>query len=257
MKHDKELVRRRFARNLGTYNTLADVQRRIAQRLAGRIAEYIKSPVERVVEIGAGTGFLTRTLLETIGGAGQWLINDLVPQSEQFLPRDPRITFVAGDGEALELPAGVDLVASASAVQWFDDLPGFIARTASALSPRGVLALSTFGPENCREITATTGSGLEYYPLGQMAQELRRNGLDVIHLEEWTEQLWFARPIEVLHHLRRTGVNALSAEPWGPGRLGQFEQEYRARYWEPERQGVSLTFHPMIYIATKKQSQQP
>lgn len=248
--HDKELVRRRFSKNLRSYNDLAEVQRRIADRLAERIVQFAPG-VRRGVELGAGTGFLTRNLVAAFPQT-EWLVNDIVPQSRDFLPRSERITFQAGDGEELSLEVNgrrPDLITSASAVQWFDDLPGFICRAGEALETGGLLAVSTFGTENCREITATTGQGLDYFPLPQMAAWLRENGFEIVHLEEWSDPLRFETPVDVLRHLRLTGVNAVSPVRWTPARLRQFETEYRERYQTP--QGVTLTFHPIIWIGKK------
>lgn len=252
MKHDKALLQRRFSRNLETYDTLATVQRAIAGRLATLLERTGPGTVRKGVEIGAGTGFLTRHLVRFFPSA-EWIVNDLVPKSRDYLPTS--ISFTAGDGEAFPFgEACCDLIASASTVQWFDDLPGFIERAAAGLSPQGTLALSTFGPENFREITATTGQGLEYYPLADLKALLTASGLRVIAQEEWTEQQCYPAPTDVLRHLRLTGVNAVAAERWTHSRLRRFEDDYRAAFGKPSENGgecVTLTFHPIILVARK------
>lgn len=256
MKHDKALLQRRFSRNLGTYDTLATVQRDIAGRLATLLERTASSAwrnaVRNGVEIGAGTGFLTRHLVRLFPAA-QWTVNDLVPDSRNYLP-DP-VIFTSGDGEAFPFgEACRDLIASASTVQWFDDLPRFIARAAAGLASDGILALSTFGPENFREIAATTGQGLEYYPLSQLCDILTANGLQILTREEWTEQQRYPSPTDVLRHLRLTGVNAVAAERWTHNRLRRFEADYRAAYGNTSRNGeecVTLTFRPILIIARK------
>lgn len=252
MKHDKALLQRRFSRNLRTYDTLATVQRDIARRLATLLEHTDTAAVRNGVEIGAGTGFLTRHLVRLFPTA-QWTVNDLVPGSRDYLPEN--ISFIPGDGEVF--PFGhkhYDLIASASTVQWFDDLPRFIARAAAGLAPQGMLALSTFGPENFREITATTRQGLEYYPLSQLCDILTTNRLQILTREEWTEQQRYPTPTDVLRHLRLTGVNAVAAERWTHSRLRRFETDYRAAYGNTSGNGegyVTLTFHPILIIARK------
>lgn len=271
MKHDKTLLRKRFSRNLKTYDTLASVQRDIAGRIGSILADRVSSAaVARGAEIGAGTGFLTRHLVRLFPQA-EWTVNDLVPESRGYLPSTTPsgipLRFSAGDGEVFPFENGrFDLIASASTVQWFDDLPGFIARAADSLSENGILALSTFGPENFREITAATGQGLEYYPLGRLANLITDNGLRILAKEEWIEQQRYPTPTDVLRHLRLTGVNAVAAERWTHSRLKKFEEEYRAACavaetggdagavnFPPGKSGecVTLTFHPIILIAEK------
>lgn len=252
MKHDKALLQRRFSRNLATYDTLATVQRAIADRLATQLERADPAAVKNGVEIGAGTGFLTRHLVRLFPAA-QWTVNDLVAKSRDYLPES--VSFSAGDGETFLFgDERYDLIASASTVQWFDDLPGFIARAADGLRTGGLLALSTFGPENFSEITATTGQGLEYYPLPQLNDILTASGLQIIAREEWTEQQRYPTPTDVLRHLRLTGVNAVAAERWTHSRLRRFEADYRAAYGTASENGeecVTLTFHPIIIIAKK------
>lgn len=256
MKHDKELLRRRFAKNLGTYDSLAEVQRAVAERLAGEIVACGGDlTVRRGVELGAGTGFLTRHLVRLFPGA-EWLFNDLVPGSGGFLPQGDNIRFLPGDGEALTrtLPVdSYDLIASASTVQWFDDLPGFLGCAGGALRRGGLLALSTFGPENFREITMTTGRGLEYYSLRELEELFCGGGMQVVHAREWMVQRCYRSPMEVLRHLRLTGVNAVAEERWTHGRLRRFEEEYLRLFAAdiPVDGGVTLTFHPMLMIGKK------
>ncbi|WP_298062140.1 methyltransferase domain-containing protein [uncultured Rikenella sp.] len=272
MKHDKVLLKQRFERHLGTYDTLATVQRAIAGRLATLLESTgtsdLKEGGKKGVEIGTGTGFLTRHLIRLFPRT-EWTLNDLVPKSRDFLPPTTPcgvpLRFTAGDGELFRFGTAVyDLIASASTVQWFDDLPGFIARAAAGLAPGGILALGTFGPENFREITATTGQGLEYYPLGELVRIFSTNGLRILSEEEWIEEQHYPAPTDVLRHLRLTGVNAVAAERWTHSRLKQFEADYRSAYSvgaasasgpkkEEEKSGesVTLTFHPILLIAEK------
>lgn len=271
MKHDKTLLRKRFSRNLKTYDTLASVQRAIAGRMGSMLADRVSSDaVTRGAEIGAGTGFLTRHLVRLFPRA-EWTVNDLVPESRDYLPSTTPsgtpLRFSVGDGEVFPFENGrFDLIASASTVQWFDDLPGFIGRAADGLSENGMLTLSTFGPENFREITATTGQGLEYYPLDRLANLITASGLRILAKEEWIEQQRYATPTNVLRHLRLTGVNAVAAERWTHSRLKKFEADYCAAYavaktgadagsenFPPGKSGecVTLTFHPIILIAEK------
>lgn len=275
MKHDKTLLRKRFSRNLKTYDTLASVQRDIAGRMGSMLAERVSSDaVSRGTEIGAGTGFLTRHLVRLFPRA-EWTVNDLVPESRDYLPSTTPsgipLRFSAGDGEVFPFENGrFDLIASASTVQWFDDLPDFIARAADGLSENGTLALSTFGPENFREITATTGQGLEYYSLDELTRIITANGLCITAKEEWIEQQCYPTPTDVLRHLRLTGVNAVAAERWTHNRLKKFEADYCAAYAIAETgadaeadagaenfpsgksgECVTLTFHPIILIAEK------
>ena len=187
--------------------------------------------VQRGLELGAGTGFLTEQLLRRWPHA-EWFINDLSPEAKRFLePVAPAAEWLWGDAEAIPYPCELDLIASASTVQWFSDMEKFIKRSAVALAPRGILALSSFGPENFRE---TKPAGLDYLSLPELTGLIESAGLKITHTEEWTETLDFENPHAVLRYIKTLGLNALSNTSYTKG----FD-------------AIQLTYHPLIIIAKK------
>jgi len=228
---DKELVRRRFARHLAAYDTLATVQRRIAADLAADLAPHVPTRSARALEVGAGTGFLTVELLK-ITRIEHLYLNDLVaealpPLARRIAPQP--VELLGGDAERIDLPAGLDWVASASTVQWFDDLPAFVGRVAAALAPGGLLAFSTFGSRNLHQVKALTGVGLDYLPEEALRAALDRR-FEVVAWRRHTIGQTFGTPLDVLHHLRQTGVTATGPFRWTPCALRAFERDYAARY---------------------------
>lgn len=222
---DKDLLKNRFAANLRSYNSLAVVQERICEELAELIGTHVPGKITRGLEVGTGTGFLTRRLLERYPDA-EWTLNDLVEASECFLQ-----PYVGGRktqcywGDAESLPAfgrPFDLIATASTVQWFDDLPAFLNRTQEMLAAGGRLALSTFGPDNFEEIRATTGDGLVYYTSAELAGLLKQAGLTIEEQKEYARRLEFGSPTDVLRHIKATGVNAIRKTRWTPRRADRF-----------------------------------
>ncbi|MBQ4279376.1 MAG: malonyl-ACP O-methyltransferase BioC [Rikenellaceae bacterium] len=252
METNKQLIRRRFGRGFARYDRLAVVQQALCDELAGMIASHIAGPPSRALEIGTGTGFLTRRLIARYPDT-EWFLNDIADESEAFLAphtEGRRTTFLAGDAERLALPRRLDLVASASTVQWFDDLEAFAAQAIHALAPGGLLALSTFGPENFAEIRALTGESLEYLTPGELRGMLGAQGYTIAEAREHTTRLAFDTPGDVLRHIKATGVNSLRPVRWGVGRFTRFEREYRERFADAAGR-VSLTYHPILVIARK------
>jgi trans-aconitate 2-methyltransferase len=100
------------------------------------------SPGGRVVDLGCGTGELTRVLHERTGASATLGIDS----SEAMLARSAPY---ASDGLSFELgdiaewaPAGpVDVVFSNAALHWVDDHPALFARLTAALGPGGQLAV--------------------------------------------------------------------------------------------------------------------
>ncbi|MBV1689500.1 methyltransferase domain-containing protein [Novosphingobium sp. G106] len=136
------------------YDVHARVQGRIADALADRIASLpiiaARGEKLRLLEIGCGTGFLTRALRDR-GLDGRWLVTDIAPRMVSRCAaamgdsgHKPTLTFVTLDGETPGHHLGeVDLICSSMAFQWFGNLRSALGRLAALLAPGGVLAFST------------------------------------------------------------------------------------------------------------------
>lgn len=256
MKTDKSLLRSRFAANFRNYDSLATVQNEICAQLAemlGRICTV--SP--QGIEIGAGTGFMTRRLVELFPDTF-WTINDLVEESASYTApylNGKRAGYLWGDAETIGLPEEQGAIVSASTVQWFDDLPRFVGRAYRALEPEGYFALSTFGPDNFHEIKATAGEGLSYRTSADLLEMLSQTGFTIAENLEYIKHLYFDTPTDVLRHIKATGVNSLHNTRWTKGQLNDFEQRYKRLFTnrDPQHDGqVSLTYHPILIVARKE-----
>lgn len=271
---DKRLIAQRFAKARDTYNQAARAQRQVAEKMLRLVEKYLPATgqrellpqvgevlsgrqhkVLRLVEIGCGTGIYSAMLLRRLCPR-QMLLVDLCPEMEPLINEltacHPEVdaNFRAADAEQMELPAGVQLITSCSTVQWFEAPKAFVERCAAALAPQGLLAFSTFGPDNLREISALTGHGLTY-PTLQDWHGMTVSNLHLHYAEEERITLWFPSPIEVLKHLKETGVTGTEKKVWSKQRLHNFCQAYAARFSNAKGE-VSLTYHPMYLVYRKR-----
>lgn len=254
---DKDIVKARFAKAVRSYDDNAPVQRQIAVHLCNLMAEHAVSCTEspwpsRVLEIGCGTGLLTRTFLKVFCPDMMWL-NDLCPEVAPVLEdilESGRTGFIPGDAENVAFPDSLDLIMSSSAVQWLEDLPAFLDKCSSSLGEGGILAFSSFGPLNMNEIAVLEGITMPYRTLSELTG-LASGKFDIIHAEESTCILEFASPSEVLRHMKLTGVTGLKKEVWTRSRLESFCRRYMERFSDHDGT-VRLTYHPVYVIARKK-----
>ena len=143
------------------------------------------------------------------------------------------------------------MITSCSTLQWFADTERFFARCHRFLSDGGILAFSTFGKKNMREIHALTGHGLEYLSLDNL-KVLLSPRFEILYAEEEIVSLPFGTPLEVLRHLKQTGVTGTEKRVWTRGRLQSFCDEYIRMCGNDDR-SVSLTYHPIYVIARKRE----
>ena len=96
--------------------------------------------------------------------------------------------------------------------------------------------------------------GMYVVPLKKRNGELQTNK-DGSHkyseADEETIRLAFASPVEVLHHLKATGVTATGNRLWTKGRLEQFRKQYIEQFSTPDG-CVTLTYRPVYFVAIKK-----
>lgn len=247
----KTTIAKRFGTAMKSYDDHAHAQKHICQTLAKLLASLPALSPSRILEIGAGTGQLTRQLSPLYGGA-IWDISDLcfvLPH----LPKNLSLgTFYQGDFEKSPLQSAkqrYELIVSASTVQWFDDPQGFVTSCHRLLKDGGYLLVSTFSPDNLWQIKTLTGVGLSYPSLDDWRTFL--NDFKLLTLYERPIVLHFDTPKQLLIHLKKTGVTGLGTA-WTKSRLTQFYSDYERHR---TKNGLALTYAPIYILAQKRQQQ--
>lgn len=252
MNINKSQVAQRFAKAGHSYTQHAVVQKQICQHLIGLMQQYIsKNSLDRVFEIGCGSGNLSHLLMQNFE-IKHLFLNDLYPEVQQHFQNDPKLKWWIGDIEQLDFPKSLDLVASSSALQWVGNLEAVLKKCADALTQQGYLCFSTFGRQNLQEIKALTGQGLDYLTLAEIQHKLLKQGFEILHLSENLEMLSFSHPKAVLQHLKATGVTATASQHrWSKQSLQQFYQDYQ-QFSQLDQMGqrqYQLSYHPIYCIA--------
>ena len=137
------------------YDEAAIVQREVAEALARRIAAAARPPRPAILELGCGTGFLTRAVGAAIGPAC-WTVSDIAPEmvARARAALGDTANYRVIDGEAVDPALGqFDLIMSSLAFQWFTNPAAAIRRLALLLASDGLLAFATMAAGSFAEWT--------------------------------------------------------------------------------------------------------
>lgn len=248
---DKELVATRFSAALNTYSESASVQADVARRLwqmaKPAVDSYLantSSTNVNVLEIGVGSGMLTSLYADTLQGTSLELC-DIAGVPPEVLP--DWATYHCCDAEAdiyNRQDCSVDIILSASALQWFNSPTTYMSEVMRVLRPSGLAIFSLFGINTFTEIKSLTGNTLHYPSLQALCDSVEHQGRIII-ADEQTLTLTFDSPREVMQHIKRTGVNAL--QPHSAAATLRLVRNYPLT-----ADGMApLTYHPLYLIVEK------
>lgn len=233
---NKELVKTRFQKQLKTYSENSIVQKEMANKLINLLT---KNSFQSVLELGCGSGILTQKLTNKITYENYTAV-DIVENCREYISRiNADIKFIQSDIENMSFSKKYDLIISNATLQWIENIEGFINELKTHLTPNGVLIFSTFGINNFKEISAITNVGLKYYSKNELEEMLSPQ-----YIEENIIEMEFLSPINVLKHLKLTGVNSITHQHWTKSDLKNFENKYTQLCSNK----IKLTYHPMYII---------
>jgi len=248
----------RFGAAAGRYEEHAPVQRIAAERLAGDIALLPLPRFARILEIGCGTGLLTRALARRLGPA-DWTVTDISPGMLAAAQRQPPLPGIARyrllDGEHPEgLPGGYDLICSSLAVQWFSDLNAGLGRLAALLAPGGRLAVATLAAGTFREWQAAhQAAGLSAATPAYPRSDAIRPDMGNLAGGVRSERLIHNHP-DGLHFLK--GLKGIGATTPAHGSRPLSASGLRRVLAAFDEQGAKVTYH-LAYGMWKKTDRRP
>ena len=248
----KIAVREAFSKSALHYDSVAEIQRRIASALLSRRPEIF---FETALDAGCGTAFVARCL--GLNHPGTRIL--ALDQAPGMCLRSGLKNTICGDIEALPLASdSLELYVSSLAWQWVDPLKAS-QEAARVLKPGGRLALATLGPASLHELREAF-SGLDDFPhvldfhsAEDYAFRLETAGFEAIEIRNEPVKVYRNTLTEILRELRTLGAHSLKERR--PGLLGRRAwQGIQARYEafrEPE--GLPLTYDT-LYLHAKKAS---
>ncbi|MDE7452693.1 MAG: DUF452 family protein [Paramuribaculum sp.] len=233
----KDGVSDAFARSAGTYSENAPAQYFVAQHLASIIKR--EAPLSgNVVEIGCGSGFLTRLIAPLLTDTASLTLIDVSP-IDSSLPGK----HIKEDAETYMFQikeSSLSAILSASAVQWFNSPATFLQNALRVLVPGGILAVAVYADTTFNEIPELKSPSKVFST--ESLKSIIPHGfeVDVCDAGEYVQE--FESSIDVLRHFRLTGVAPVSPSDDSPVLARKI---LRSNI-------TSLSYNPLFLLLTKK-----
>lgn len=190
-----------FKKNFYTYDENAIIQKQVAKNLVDFISKKIEGKkFNNVIELGCGTGLFTKEILKKIEIKNIDL-NDYYDTENYFIDIKYR-DFICKNMSEIKFKK-YDLVISSSSFQWIEDLDNLIKNISKNTEK---LAFSIYLEDNLKEIYNHFKIGLNYKNYKEVIEILKKYFNNIDYYTE-IKSLEFTSPLEVLRHLKRTGVS--------------------------------------------------
>ncbi|WP_428033184.1 malonyl-ACP O-methyltransferase BioC [Amphritea sp.] len=231
----KPQIAESFSRAAVSYDSVAQLQRRIGHHL---LAQISLSSADVVMDLGCGTGYFVPLLSEQ-AKPQQLICLDLAQGMLRYARQTratPNTLWLCGDAESLPLADNsVDLIFSSLAIQWCEDLAALFSEAARVLKPGGRFLFSTLGPNTLHELRDAWSDVDSFQHVNRFIsfprlQVCAEGYLQKVSLIETEELLLYDQLRELTAELKGIGAHNISAGRQsgltGKARVIAFKQAY-------------------------------
>lgn len=225
---NKKLVSQHFSKSAQDYDIYAHIQKKMARELVGFAQLDCLKNIESILDIGCGTGNLTRVLIGLFPLADitcMDIAGGMIDHCRDNFDNS-KAEFVCADAEKYKLFREYDIIASNAAFQWFNDLRSTLKRLKESMRPGGVICFSTFGEKTFRElhmshckamrnlgIDRRSRPGQNFYTLSELQNILNDlfDGEYSIRVRSVTHYYYFNSVRDFFRSVKKIGANNSNA----------------------------------------------
>ncbi|MDG2089997.1 MAG: malonyl-ACP O-methyltransferase BioC [Gammaproteobacteria bacterium] len=191
-KIEKKRIAQSFSKAAESYDSHAYLQRKVADNLLARLTK--NEDVERVLDLGSGTGYCTN-ILHTLYPNAEIVNLDIAEAMLSFSSYKQKGNsgnekLICADAEALPfIENSFDMVFSSLSIQWCQDYAVLFTELNRILKPKGKFYISTFGPETLQELTQAWQRVDSYIHVNHfqtdvlLKDEIIKKGFSEIHID--------------------------------------------------------------------------
>jgi malonyl-CoA O-methyltransferase len=260
---DKRRVAASFSRAATTYDSVAELQRRVGNRLFDRLPAL--QPPQVLLDLGSGTGYFSGPLSKTATVIGLDIAEGMLQFARQ--QHEGVQHWLCADAEALPLAdASVDVVFSSLAIQWCSQPQQLFDELWRVLRPGAEFFIATLGPGTLSELR-DAWQQVDHFahvnrftPVEQLAAALQSPTADP---ERWAAlacdaeriTLHYAELRQLTHELKALGAHNMNSGQ-SSGLTGRARVQAFRRAYEQFRtaDGTLPATYEVLYLYGRKPS---
>ncbi|MGL6257954.1 malonyl-ACP O-methyltransferase BioC [Vibrio sp. WXL103] len=217
---DKKAIAEAFGRAAQTYDTHAELQRDVGQRLMAKLPADMRGM--RVLDLGCGTGYFSLQLLNRGATVVCADLSTHMLHRAQLRCTSPRASFIQVDAESLPFSDGdFDVVFSSLALQWCRDLSVPLCQAHRVTKPGGLIVFSTLLDGTLSELEAAWSQVdqrqhiNQFITYNQVKVALAQASCTHNALDLPTIVMWYSSALAVMRDLKGIGATHVAGRGQG------------------------------------------
>jgi malonyl-CoA O-methyltransferase len=192
-------IAQEFSRFASNYDRVNSIQKEVALDLISRLHS---SKYAQIIDLGCGSGEIYKNLIQKKIDFNHFTGVDLSQKMLDLHPQESRVELIQSDFSVLALNQSYDLVISASALQWSQDLNKTFANI-SKLSQKFYFAIFTANTFKTLHQTANITSPI--YKTQELQKSINQYFYATYRLNQY--KLYFNSTHEMLRYIKGSGVS--------------------------------------------------
>jgi malonyl-CoA O-methyltransferase len=212
---------------------------------------------KRILELGAGTGILTKMLLEQFPDSQIDALDLSEGMVEHGQKTIPSVNWMLGDAQTWNSPHTYSLLASSAALHWTTHLSATFTHLHHLLNPGGYFVLGmmlegTLGELHAlrQEIAPQKQSPQKLPSLSAVQEAIASSPFKILQTEEKKDPVFYSDATTLLRALNEQGVTGGSFgtgnTPLNRTELRQLTTLYQTRF--TTTQGIPATYHTALFL---------
>jgi malonyl-CoA O-methyltransferase len=258
----------RFSSAASTYHDLAFIQRHVARQLMKMLPR--PSPPARILEIGCGTGVLTKMLATAFPESGIDAVDfsaAMIAEARKNLAGNKMIHWQVADARHISTAVKYPLIISSCTLHWIAPLEPVLKKLSAMLLPGGCLAAAVMTRGTLAELHASRKKIAPHKPArirlptaGEIKRALAGSRLKMTAVKTETVRRKYDSVRGIMLHLHKQGLTGTNNQ-WNAQRrntlltrleLARLTAEYEKKYFLSK--GVYATYKTFYCMAKQRET---